>query len=184
MATVAGVAGVALAAAFVSGFSEAIFFSLFPVYGLAYDYGRETVVLLISAGAVGGIALQLPIGWLADRVDRSVLILAVAAAASVVGLAVPISMALGWLAAVVLFLWGGAMGGLYSVGLVLLGQRFAGGDLATANATFIMSYTVGMIAGPVIGGIGMDLWKPDGFVAVIVAAPAVLLLVALVRRTR
>ncbi len=184
IAAVAGVAGLALAAAFLSGFGESIFFSLFPVYGLAQGYGEKAVVLLISAGAVGGIALQLPLGWLADHTDRRGLIVGVAASATLIGLAIPASMAFGWLAGTVLFLWGGAMGGLYSVGLILLGQKLAKGDLATANATFIMSYTVGMIAGPVVGGIGMDIWDPQGFVAVIVAAPALLLVIAFARRTR
>jgi MFS family permease len=85
----------------------------------------------------------------------------------------------------VMFVWGGAAVALYTIGLVLLGERFRGGELASANAAFIMMYNLGWLLGPPIAGYAMQLWRPHGFIAVI--AGLTLLHVAVtsvMRRTR
>ena len=51
---------------------------------------------------------------------------------------------------------GGAVAALYVLGLILLGQRFASGPIALANAVFIMCYTAGLGVGPVLVGATMD----------------------------
>ena len=71
-----------------------------------------------------------------------------------------------------MFLWGGAVAGYYTVGLVLLTERFDAADLASANTTFIMAYTAGMVVGPALGGGAMDLWRPHGLIPVL-ALPAI-----------
>lgn len=65
--------------------------------------------------------------------------------------------------AAILFLWGGVVAGLYTVGLAHLGSRLSGRDLASANAAFVLCYGIGMLVGPQIIGIGMDLFGPNGF---------------------
>jgi MFS family permease len=54
------------------------------------------------------------------------------------------------------------VGSLYAVGLAHLGSRYSGAELASANAAFIMLYALGMIAGPPVVGLGMDLYSPNG----------------------
>ena len=39
-----------------------------------------------------------------------------------------------------LFLWGGVTGGLYTVGLATLAEKFHGEKLAAANAAYVMMY--------------------------------------------
>ncbi len=63
----------------------------------------------------------------------------------------------------VLFVWGGSTGALYTVGLAHLGARFAGADLASANAAFVLLYNVGLVIGPPVAGGGMDALPPHGF---------------------
>ena len=65
--------------------------------------------------------------------------------------------------AAVLFVWGGVVAALYTVGLAHLGSRLTGRDLASANAAFVFCYGFGMLIGPQAIGIGMDLFGPDGF---------------------
>jgi MFS family permease len=62
-----------------------------------------------------------------------------------------------------LVIWGGIVGSLYAVGLAHLGSRYSGPDLASANAAFVMLYSLGMLGGPPIAGLGMDLISPNGF---------------------
>jgi hypothetical protein len=61
---------------------------------------------------------------------------------------------------------GGATAGLYTVGLTHLGARLTGGDLASANAAFVMMYGLGMLVGPATMGAGMDIYNPHGLAVV------------------
>ncbi len=76
-----------------------------------------------------------------------------------------IPLASGWFPGllVLLFLWGGIAGTLYTVGLAHLGATIRGPDLAGANAAFVVLYNVGLMLGPPIIGGGMDLVPPQGF---------------------
>jgi hypothetical protein len=61
---------------------------------------------------------------------------------------------------VVLVVWGGLTGGFYTVGLAQLGARFRGSDLASANAMFVLLYSVGsMTVTPCSGRIHAGPWS-------------------------
>ena len=64
---------------------------------------------------------------------------------------------------VILFLWGGSIGGLYTVGLAHLAQRFTGADLAAVNSAFLFCYSAGALVGPALLGAGMEVSDPHGF---------------------
>jgi MFS family permease len=66
-----------------------------------------------------------------------------------------------------LFLWGGTVGGLYSVALITLGARFTGGDLAAANAMIVMLYALGGLLTPPVSGLLMDTLGPQGLMLVL-----------------
>lgn len=53
---------------------------------------------------------------------------------------------------------------MYTVGLTLLGQRFQGSALISANAGFVVLYEIGALGGPPLSGYAMDLWNPHGLV--------------------
>ena len=160
-------APLAMAAGLASGASEGTFFTLFPLYGLAIDFDARTTVLLSTVFAAGAIVLQPPTGWLADRVDPRRLIVAIAVTCLACVALMPMALVAPWSLWPVMFACGGMVAGFYTVGLILIGHRFAGASIATANAVFIMSYTAGMIAGPTAVGIGMDLWHPHGMLVVL-----------------
>jgi len=67
------------------------------------------------------------------------------------------------LMAALLFVWGGVVAALYTIGLAHLGSRLSGRDLASANAAFVLCYGIGMVLGPQVIGIGMDFFGPNGF---------------------
>lgn len=172
-------APVALVGAFLCGISESSTFSLLSIYGIQVGLAESAALLLVSAFAAGSVLLQVPVGWLADRVDRSLLMVA----AIVFGLAalalIPVAIDAGVLAWAVLFLWGGASAAFYTLGLILLGQRFGLRTIASATTAFIMAYTVGMMLGPFLTGAAMDLWPPHGFVGALLALYGTMLAVAL-----
>lgn len=151
-----------IAAGVLCGFVEASVFSLFPVHATTHDMAPERAVLLASAFALGNFALQAPIGWLADRLSR-VLLLSVIVTVSLACLAaIGVGFAVEPLLWPTVIVFGGAVAGLYTVGMVILGQGYAAGDLASASTAFILSYTGGMIVGPVVSGAAMALWPQTG----------------------
>lgn len=176
-------APLAIGAGILSGFGEAVFFSLVPLYGLRLGFDEAAAVLLTTVFGIGTIALQTPTGWLADYWNRRALLTSVVLLAFVCAIAVPFTAGNSLLWAVI-FIWGGMIAGFYTLGLVLLAQRFAGGDLAGANTAFIMSYTVGMIIGPLLGGVGMEIWDPHGLIVAICLSYAAFLCLMLWERLR
>lgn len=154
----------ATAAVLVFGAVETGGFALFPVYGARLGYSEGDAALLLTAVGLGNVLLQIPLGLLSDRMrDRRHLLIACAIVGLAGALLLP-HLAGNWNAsAAVLFVWGGVVAGLYTIGLAHLGSRLSGRDLASANAAFILCYGIGMLVGPQAIGIGMDVAGPNGF---------------------
>ena len=149
-------------AALAYGAIETQVFNLLPVFAVRTGATETVAALVLTVFAAGNVALQMPIGILADRMDRRA-VLAGCAAIGVAGpLLLPFAAGAPGILYPVLFLYGGVVVGLYTVGLALLGQRFSGADLAAANAAFVVMYSAGTLAGPVLGGTAMDIAGPNG----------------------
>ncbi|MBU6444092.1 MAG: MFS transporter [Alphaproteobacteria bacterium] len=156
----------AFAAAAVFGAIDAGMAGLLPVYAVRLGYSEGHAALAVTAMAGGSILFQYPIGWLADHMARRHL-LALCALAGVLGAVVlPFAAYTPALFYLDLFFAGGLVLGIYSVGLTLLGERFKGASLATANAGFVMAYCLGMLVGPAAEGWALDAWDPHGLAVV------------------
>jgi len=174
-------APLALFAALVFGSVEAGGTAILPLYGTALGFSSEHAVILVSAIAAGNVLSQIPIGYLADRMNRRLLLI-LCAVVGVVGAGLMPVVADHYVALlVVLFVTGGIVAGLYTVGLTHLGARYRGAELASANAAFVMMYAIGMLVGPVLLGAGLDLFPPHGFAVAIAATFGIYVLVALLR---
>jgi predicted MFS family arabinose efflux permease len=154
----------ATAAVLVFGAVETGGFALFPIYGSRIGYSEADAALLLTMIGLGNVVLQIPMGMLSDRMrDRRHLLLA-CAAVGLLGTAFMPFFAQNWhLMALLLFLWGGVVAAMYTVGLAHLGSQLSGHELASANAAFVLCYGVGMVLGPQAIGIGMDAFGPSGF---------------------
>jgi MFS family permease len=144
------------------GAVETGIFNLLPVYGVRLDLTAETAAVMLLVVSLGNMALQYPIGWIADLFDRRMVLLGCALTGLVSAALIPLLIGNPWLLYPLLFIMGGVVVGLYTVGLILLGQRFRGHELAGANAAFIAMYGLGSLIGPGLSGAGMDLWDPHG----------------------
>ncbi|MBU0582814.1 MAG: MFS transporter [Alphaproteobacteria bacterium] len=154
----------ATAAVLVFGAVETGGFALFPVYGARIHYSEADAALLLSMIGLGNVLLQIPLGMLSDRIsDRRHLLLA-CAIVGLVGTVLMPWLAFDWhLMAGLLFIWGGVVAALYTIGLAHLGSRLSGHELASANAAFVLCYGLGMVLGPQAIGIAMDLFGTNGF---------------------
>lgn len=153
--------------AFTVGAGESTMMSFTPVYALRLGYDEQMAALLVAAVAVGNIVAQVPLGLLSDRMDRRLLLLFIGIAGTLMAGIVWVSSSNIYLLMPTLGLWGGIVVGLYSVGLTHLGARLSGADLASANAAFLFMYSIGMMVGPTLTGLSMDIMGPQGMVAVL-----------------
>ena len=177
-------APVAVTAALVFGAAETGSFALLPVYALRIGYEASHAAFLVSMIALGHVAFQIPIGLLADRIDRRILLCGISIVGCGGALLLPATAGIGLLA--LLFFNDTATTEIYTVGLAHLGARFTGRDLAAANAAFVVLYNVGLMIGPPAAGAGMDAAPPHGFAYALSAffAPYALLVAYRIVRTR
>jgi MFS family permease len=74
------------------------------------------------------------------------------------------------------------MGGIFTVGITLLGQRFRGIELVSANAVFSVLFGVGGLLGPFIVGTAMTAIGPVGFPVSLLVAVGLYILFAVYRQ--
>lgn len=154
----------ATAAVLVFGAVETGGFALFPIYGVRIGYSEAEAALLLSMVGLGNVLLQIPLGILSDRVRDRRHLLVLCALIGLAGMLALPAISMSWyLTAAVLFIWGGVVAGLYTIGLAHLGAKLSGRDLASANSAFVFCYALGMLAGPQAIGLGIDAVGPDGF---------------------
>ena len=165
-----GGAPVIMLAALVAGLVVSADLALLPLFGLHAGFHEREALGLLTVFMAGNVVLQAPIGILADRYGRGVLLCACAAASAVGPLLLRPWMGTPALLWPLLFIWGGTLYAFYSQGIALLGGAFSESELASANTVFVMVYCLGGVIGPSIGGIAMDAWPGHGLQAVLSAA--------------
>ncbi len=172
----------ATAAVLVYGAVETGGFALLPLYGSRIGFSEGDTALLMTMIGIGNVVFQIPIGMLSDKVrDRRWVLLVIAVFGLAGMIAMPYLAASWWLLAGLLFIWGGMIAGLYTVGLAHLGSKLSGRELASANAAFIFCYAIGMLVGPQLIGLGMDLSGPHGFAGVLAGFFAAYIVLAISR---
>jgi MFS family permease len=152
-----GLAPVALAATALNASLETAGLSFLPIYAMRLGWGESSATLLITTLMIGAIALQLPIGWLGDRFDRRMLVLGLAALSAAGALAWPFVLDRPWIAHPLLFLWGGAFVGVYTLMTTIVGSRFAGSELIGIYALMSVAWGLGALVGPPATGVAMEL---------------------------
>jgi MFS family permease len=123
-----------------------------PIYGPDVGLDVDTAVLLLTIQSLGGIVLQYPIGWIADRIDRRLLSTFLVAVISGAYLIMPVALGDPFWAKPYVFFLGGMSGAVYSLALTLIGERFRGRDLAGASTMFTVMWNIGAFLGPPISG--------------------------------
>ncbi|WOI52271.1 MFS transporter [Parvularcula sp. LCG005] len=149
------------AAAMFAGLEAAVLIFL-PVLAIDKAWSPEVGARAISVYGMGILALQYAIGHLTDTVGQRPMMMVCAVGATLGALAFVLIDERVMTLYAVLFIWGGLIGGLYTVGLTIVGQAYDESRRAAANTAYVFMYGVGAIVGPVSAGIVRDLAGPDG----------------------
>ncbi|QGW75129.1 MFS transporter [Pseudomonas alkylphenolica] len=156
---------IALFAAF-----EAMILTLLPVYCLQQGFSTEIALFMVSTVVVGDALLQLPIGALADRMSRRTLFSGCALALLLSSLAIPLMLQT-WAIWPLWVLFGASAGGLFTLSLVLIGERYRDDALVRANAHVAQLWGIGCLIGPLVAGAGSQ-WVSGHALPLLMAAGA------------
>ncbi|WP_108260421.1 MFS transporter [Mangrovicoccus ximenensis] len=158
-------------------------FGMASVFGARAGLSVSEISLFIAAIYVGGLVCQFPIGWLSDRTDRRLLILATAAVGAV-GAVVPFFS----LSFPVLLVVGAVIGGvanpLYGLLVAHTADFLEADDMASASGQLLFLNGFAAVIGPVITGFAMGSIGPNGFFLFLLGLFAVLALYTGYRMTR
>ena len=148
---------------FAIGAAFSALFGMSSVYGTEIGFSLDEIALFVAAIYVGGMILQYPIGWMSDRMDRRLLIIAVTAAACVACLGAISAGDSFYVGLSMAFLIGGFINPLYSLLIAHTNDYLDHDDMAAASAGLVFVGGVGAIGGPVIVGQMMSYLGPWAF---------------------
>ncbi len=150
--------------------------TFFPLYGMHFGMTKEFTLGLMAIMGAGSMILILPLGWVADHVNRMGMLVFILLITMAGLLAMPYALQLEpWLVFLFVFTFGGVEGMIYALGIILIGERFSGAQLATATSAFSACWGAGTMLGPLLVGVGMDSLGNGSMVLVIFAIFAVYL---------
>jgi MFS family permease len=131
--------------------------TFFPLFGMHFGLSEQFALGLMTLVGAGSMILILPLGVLADRVDKMGM-LSVIVLLSMVGLLLMPEMMQAPYAPLFFFVFGGVEGMIYALGVTLVGEHFKGAMLAGASTVFTTFWGAGTVAGPLLVGAGMDIY--------------------------
>lgn len=159
---------------------EAMMLTLLPIYGLRQGFTQEVALLMVSVVVVGDAVLQLPIGWLADRMSRQLLfrgcgiVLLVSSLAIAPLLHTPVI----W---PVLVAFGASAGGLFTLSLIMIGERYRDDELVRANAHVAQLWGLGCLIGPLTTG-AVSQWLSSHALPLLMATGAFVFIILASKR--
>jgi MFS family permease len=169
-------APVAVIGAALSGLTASAFYALVPVWMQAQGIAQKTIGLFMLMAVLGGLAFQVPVGRLSDRIDRRVVLAALGfgfAVIAVVLVHLPRSLPMILPGAALL---GGFMSTLYPVCVAHAHDRMPADGVVAVSGRLILLSGIGSVLGPLLGMSLMGRFGIDG-VFYLMAAAAFLLAV-------
>jgi MFS family permease len=144
--------------------------TFFPLYGMTLGMSQEFALGLMTIIGAGGMILVMPLGWLADHVNRMGMLVCILLLTMAGLLAFPYVLTLSPSTIYLfVFVFGGIEGMIYTLGVVLIGQRFKGSQLAAATTSFTACWGAGTVLGPLLAGAGMDWLGSESLMYIIFA---------------
>jgi MFS family permease len=150
-----------LFAVFTAAAFEQTLISLFAVYGAALGSAEGRIASLITCFIAGNALLQVLLGRMAEQLGSTRTML-FCVLASLAGCLLLPQVFDAWPIWPLVFLWGGASFGIYTMALIQLGERFTGQALIAGNAAFALVWGIGGIVGSPTTGLAIQLIGHQG----------------------
>ncbi|MEX8495202.1 MFS transporter, partial [Sphaerotilus sp.] len=162
---------------------DAVVLGLLPLHARQQGFSHEEALLSASVVLAGDTCLEWAVGWLADRMGcqpvQWLCAMALLAGAALLPLAAHMTV-LWW---PLLFVTGGAAGGLYVLSLLASGHRYTGARLLHMTALLGATWGVASSVGPLLTGVLMNANPTWALPGVVLSMAALLLLLLWLERT-
>ncbi|PZP49698.1 MAG: MFS transporter [Agrobacterium fabrum] len=143
------------------GLSMAAFRNIGPIYAEQIGLSVTAIATFMSAGIIGGVVLQYPLGVYSDRYDRRIIILATTAGSVVVGLFLAFFAGTDeWSNIIGVFIFGAFALPLYSLSSAHGNDHAKEGEHAMVSAGLLFFWSVGATVGPLLASVLIDQFGP------------------------
>ena len=150
------------------GILEALLHGIFPIYGLRIGHDVEVISLIIPFFSISTLITQVPLGALGDRIGRQKLLGIVTAIGSVIFF-LSAQFEHSTVALICTFAFSGMLlGSLFSMGVSYMADIVPRELLPAGNIMCGVSFSLGSIAGPNLGGLFIDIFPNVSFFYMIV----------------
>lgn len=161
------IAWVAFIPPFSYGFLESSLNAIYPVYALRNAIEVTSLSYILAAFSIGGVVSQLPLGVLSDKIGRrKVLIIMLGLGALTFGTASffeTSSLTIGTL----FFIAGMFVGSTFSLGISYMADLTPKELLPTGNLMCGISFSIGSLSGPFLGGLFIQLFEGFSFLILV-----------------
>ncbi|MEM6972203.1 MAG: MFS transporter [Pseudomonadota bacterium] len=164
----------------------AVFASMFgmtAVWGTAIGLSAGEVSAIVGTLYIGAMVLQFPVGWLSDRMDRRILIIACTGIGAIGAVAMALVGTDFTLVLVAAFLVGGMANPLYSLLIAHTNDYMDWEDMAAAAGGLVLLNGLGAAGTPFVIGALMDVAGPVAFPVFMATCFSVITLYGLYRMT-
>ncbi|MER1999529.1 MAG: MFS transporter [Lysinibacillus sp.] len=165
-------AWIAFIPSFAYGFLESSLNTLYAVSAIRIGLEVKLVSIILSAFAIGAIVTQLPLGNLGDKIGRSAVITGGFGIGAMLFAAASFFEQNGYIVLALFACAGMVLGSMYSLGITYMADLTPHDLLPTGNILCGIFFSLGSLAGPIIGGVYLDnvnasfLWLVCGFLVV------------------
>lgn len=149
----------ALVSVFASGFCAGTVVGIGVVYADELGQSKSWAAGLMASYILGSALIPLVIGTISDRLDRRKVIITIALCALLTSLAFHLSTH----TFILMFLFGGLVTSIYSVGLAYMNDHVTQEQAVSASTSLILINGMGAMLGPLVSGLIMDYISINAF---------------------
>ncbi|WP_417688058.1 MFS transporter [Roseibium sp.] len=176
---------IAVVAVFLVGISNGAFGTLGAVYGRRIGLEVSDIAIMMSLALLVGAIVQIPVGYLSDRLDRRLVLVAMAIIAMTLGTSVSLFGELDPLITVgMIAAFGGMIYSMYPVIVAHASDHADPRDFLKTSGGLLLIFGVGTMIGPLAAAALMTATHPGALFQVTATAHLIMMLFALWRMTQ
>ncbi|MGI9302140.1 MAG: MFS transporter [Gammaproteobacteria bacterium] len=183
-----GVAPLGVISCTVAGLVNSAFYGVGGIYGERVGLSAWEISLFLAATLIAPVIAQLPVGALADRFGRHIMLLVVTLVSGCTALLIVVAGPTSfWQLVALSFIVGGISHPIYALGIAYTNDKLDPRDFVRSNGGLLVAFGIGTSLGPSGASVAMTAVGVQGlylFIAVVVFVVAALTLRELVARRR
>jgi MFS family permease len=145
------------------GVTQGCVLTMSSVYAARAGLTAGEVGIFVGSITAGAVVFQIPVGAIADRVSRRLVMTALCAATMVVCAGLLLATADSAVGYLLAFLLGGCSTPLYALGNSYTHDWLPAGQVVAASTALLITYSMGAIFGPLLAAVAMTNLGDNGF---------------------